>query len=58
MEPGMNEAIRKVSQYSSTSKESLAQAGELEDGKGTEEPLYKKVKMFFKLCLNSVAITF
>ena len=53
----MNEAIRKVSQYSSTSKESLAQGGELEDGKGTEEPLHKKVKMIFKLCLNSVAVT-
>ena len=54
----MNEAIRKVSQYSSTSKESLAQGDELQDGKGTEDPLYKKVKMFFELCLNSVAISF
>ena len=53
----MNEAIRKVSEYSSTSKESPAQGGELEDGKGTEDPFQKKVKMFFKLCLNYVAIT-
>lgn len=56
MEAEMNEAIRKCHNIQVQVRKAWPRRW-TEDGKCTEEPLHKKVKMFFKLCLNSVAIT-